>query len=344
VIQAEFSDAALVLLGHGSTLDEDSGAAVFHQAAELRRRNLFAAVREAFWKQEPQVKQVLSTLAAPRVFIVPMFISEGYFSDTVIPRELGFQNVGVQAAGVQALACPTANGAHNSVLRGPESDRKIKGSDGAAPCGPGPRTTELCAPFAGDKLKLELQPNSWRVQARGSQKLIYCQPIGSHDSLAEVLMARAQEVVESFPFPRPPAAKDTTLFIAGHGTEQNQRSREAIERQTEVIRARDLYADVQAVFLEESPRIGECYELAKTKNVVVVPFFISDGLHVKKDIPVMLGEPKRIVEQRLQHGQAAWRNPTERQGKLVWYSSSVGNAPQIAEVILARVCEAAVWG
>jgi len=74
---------------------------------------------------------------------------------------------------------------------------------------------------------------------------------------------------------------------------------------------------------------------------VVVPFFISDGLHTQEDIPVLLGEAKRTVEQRLAAGQPTWRNPTEKNGKLVWYSPSVGSAPELAEVILERVREAA---
>src|SRR5580765_5337750 len=86
-----FSDAALVVLGHGSTKNAESSAPVYQHAAELRRRNLFAEVREAFWKQEPQVKNVLADIAEPRVFIVPLFISEGYFSSDVIPHALGFQ-------------------------------------------------------------------------------------------------------------------------------------------------------------------------------------------------------------------------------------------------------------
>ena len=86
----DFSDAALVVLGHGTTQNAGSAAPVYQHAAELRRRNIFAAVREAFWKQDPQIKTVLAGLSAPRVFIVPLFISEGYFSDEVIPRELGF--------------------------------------------------------------------------------------------------------------------------------------------------------------------------------------------------------------------------------------------------------------
>ena len=73
--------------------------------------------------------------------------------------------------------------------------------------------------------------------------------------------------------------------------------------------------------------------------MVIVPFFLSDGLHTMEDIPVLLGEPERIVKQRLAAGQLTWRNPTERNGKLVWYSPAVGTAPRIVEVILARVRE-----
>src|SRR5271165_1095030 len=86
----EYPDAALVLLGHGTALNNESAAPVFQHAAELRRRGLFREVREAFWKQEPHIRKVLEETAAPRIFIVPLFISEGYFSTEIIPNELGF--------------------------------------------------------------------------------------------------------------------------------------------------------------------------------------------------------------------------------------------------------------
>ncbi|HEU0038196.1 MAG TPA: CbiX/SirB N-terminal domain-containing protein, partial [Verrucomicrobiae bacterium] len=95
------------------------------------------------------------------------------------------------------------------------------------------------------------------------------------------------------------------------------------------------------VYLEEEPRIATCYELAQTKNIVIVPFFISDGMHTQEDIPVLLGEPRRGVKQRLAAGQPTWRNPTERKGKLVWYAPAIGTAPALADVILERVREAA---
>src|ERR1019366_9740506 len=172
-------------------------------------------------------------------------------------------------------------------------------------------------------------------------ELFYCRPVGSHDSMTKVILSRAAEVVKQFPFPRAPKNSETTLFIAGHGTEKNENSRQAIERQLELIRAMKIYADVFVIFLEESPRIDECYSLAQTRNMIVVPFFISDGLHTQEDIPVLLGEAKRVVGQRIAAGQPAWRNPTEKNGRLVWYSPAIGSEPHIADVILERVREKA---
>ncbi len=73
----------------------------------------------------------------------------------------------------------------------------------------------------------------------------------------------------------------------------------------------------------------------------MVPFFISDGLHSNEDIPVMLGAPKKTVQERLKSGQPTWRNPTERDGKRLWYSPSIGSEPHLADVILERVREVA---
>ncbi len=275
----DFSNAALVLIGHGSTLNADSSAPTYLHADELRRRGIFAQVIECFWKLEPGIAGVLRGVYAPQVFIVPLFISEGYFTEEVIPRELG-----------------------------------------------------LCQ---------NNQADFPRIQQRGSQTLYYCGPVGTHESMTEVLLARAREVVETFPFPRSPKTRETTLFIAGHGTGNNENSRKAIEHQVELIRGRNIYAEVHPAFMEEEPRIGDCYKMASTRNLVMVPFFISDGLHSFEDIPEMLGEPKRVVQERLKSGQPTWRNPSEKQGKLVWYSPSVGSEPHIADVILERVREKA---
>lgn len=89
MVHLDFHDAALVLVGHGSTTNAESAAPVFQHAAALRARRMFAEVREGFWKQDPRVGQVIAAVAAKRVFVVPLFISEGYFSEEIIPGGLG---------------------------------------------------------------------------------------------------------------------------------------------------------------------------------------------------------------------------------------------------------------
>lgn len=277
----DYPESALVLVGHGSTVNEDSSASLLQQTVELRRRGLFREVVAGFWKEEPSISATMGSVTSSRVFVLPFFISEGYFSEEAVPEMLGF---------------------------------KGKGSGSFS-----------------------------RVQRRNQQVRIYCKPVGTHDCMTEVILSRARGVLRAHPFPRLPAEREVTLFIAGHGTERNSESRKSVVRQADLIRQRNLFADVHPVFMEESPRISDCHKLTATRNLVVVPFFLSDGLHVREDIPVLLGEPGRHVQERLARGQPTWRNPSEQRGKLIWYSSAVGTDPVLADVILERVREAALW-
>jgi sirohydrochlorin cobaltochelatase len=274
-------DSALVLVGHGSSVNETSSKSLDALVARLRQRDCFGQVRAVFYKEGPSLKTAFRGLAQRRVFVVPFFVSAGYFSEEVVPRELGFR-----------------------VTTG--------------------------------------QPVV-RVRACEGQRRFYCHPVGTHDLMTHVILSRSRSVVEDHPFPSMPPEREITLFIAGHGTERNPDSRRSVERQADLIRKRGLYAAVQAVFLEEHPQIADCPRIARTRYLVVVPFFLSDGLHVCEDIPVLLGEPERVVQQRLSRRQPTWRNPTEHHGKLIWYSGAVGTDPVMVEVILERVKEAAGW-
>ncbi|MDA1276516.1 MAG: hypothetical protein O2960_21065 [Verrucomicrobia bacterium] len=274
----DFSDASLIIIGHGSTRNAESAAPVYQHAAELRRRGIFAEVLEAFWKQEPYIAEVARNAASRRAFFAPLFISEGYFTEEAIPLELGFRQ---------------------------------------------PEQASFC-----------------RKQTRGSQTWHYCAPAGTHESMVRIVLARALGVVEKHPFPRAPKPDQMALFIAGHGTERNENSRRAVEYQVEAIRSMRTFFEAHAVFMEEEPKISDCFGMTDARNLVVVPFFISDGLHSREDIPIMLGESEKNVRSRLAGSLGTWRNPTERKGKMVWYSGSVGTEPSLAEVILERVREA----
>ena len=272
-----FSNDALVLIAHGSTVNVRSSAPTRRLVEELRARNLFAEVVCAFNLEEPKIDDAPKLVSAKRIFIVPVTISEGHFTEQTIPHRLGLA--------------------------------------------------------AADQTDYE------RVQLRDGRTLIYCHPIGTHASMTDVLLARARDIVAKHPFPKEPKPSETALFIAGHGTKKNANSRKAIEAQVELIRQRGEYTDVHSAFMEESPFIADCYTATEAKHIVIVPFFIADGLHTVEDIPVLLGELETRVKERLTAGQPTWRNPTERHGQLVWYTEAIGSEPSLPEVILERVRE-----
>ncbi|HEY6675981.1 MAG TPA: CbiX/SirB N-terminal domain-containing protein, partial [Terrimicrobium sp.] len=72
-----FSDCALVLVGHGSTLNPDSSAPTHAHARLLRTRGIFREVHSCFWKEEPSMREVLRMIESAKIYVVPVFISEG---------------------------------------------------------------------------------------------------------------------------------------------------------------------------------------------------------------------------------------------------------------------------
>src|SRR5436190_15371007 len=89
------STSALLIVGHGSTVNPDSSAPTLQHGAEIRRRGIFREVASCFWKEEPSLRDALLFFDEPdirEVYVVPNFISEGYFTETVIPRELELES------------------------------------------------------------------------------------------------------------------------------------------------------------------------------------------------------------------------------------------------------------
>src|SRR5947208_3194428 len=87
----EKTDASLLIVGHGSTVNPASSTPTLRHAATIRSRGIFADVACCFWKEEPSLRDALLFFRDPairEVYVVPNFISEGYFTRTVIPREL----------------------------------------------------------------------------------------------------------------------------------------------------------------------------------------------------------------------------------------------------------------
>ena len=201
---------------------------------------------------------------ADEIYVVPDFISEGYFTREIIPREL-------------QLTGPT------TVVRG--------------------------------------------------KTFHYCLPVGVHPSMTDLILRRAREVAPTLD----PA--QTTLIITGHGTGLNQNSAMAIRNQVTLIAAANPgYAAVLDAFMEEPPFIADWDQLAPTSQVIVVPFFISDGLHSYQDIPVLLGIENHSSPAASQR-EIFRLNPHYLRGKTLYYSSSIGTERLLANVILDQVMD-----
>jgi sirohydrochlorin cobaltochelatase len=147
-----------------------------------------------------------------------------------------------------------------------------------------------------------------------------------------LLTRRALEMIDESVKP-----EETSLIIVGHGTGLNQKSTEAIKVQVEAIAASGApFAKVLDAYMEEAPFIADWQTLTDTPNVIVVPFFIADGLHSYQDIPVLLGiesEPTAAASQR----EVFRQNPHAFGDRTLWYSSAIGTDPSLAGVIVDQV-------
>ncbi len=260
-----FSDSALIIAGHGSTMNPDSSTPTQEHAQTLRERGIFREVHSCFWKEEPSFREIFRMVESRTVYVVPNFISEGYFTRKVIPREM-----------------------------------------------------EL----------------SGFLTERDGRTIYYCEPVGNHPHMTEALLHRAREVAPGIP----PA--ETSLMIVGHGTDLNDNSAQAAKEQVRRIKALGEYAEVISAYMEEPPLIADWFKISSQPHVVVVPFFIADGLHSYQDIPVLLGiesEPGPAASEM----DVFRHNPHEMHGRKLYYGSAIGTDPCIADVILDQVIAAA---
>ena len=263
-------------------MNPDSSAPTLAHAAEIRRRNIFGDVQCAFWKEEPSLRDAIFLFdpeTIKNVYVVPNFISEGYFTQTVIPRELEL------------------------------SGRVTKRANG----------------------------QTWN----------YGEPVGNHPLMTDLLVQRAHDIAPGVP------ESKTSLLIVAHGTDLNENSAVAAKREAGKIRRLGRYANVLNVYMEEFPLVSDWNVLTSTPNVVVVPFFISDGLHSYEDIPVLLG----IVEARAgesvdpqkgstpspkRKGEVIFRKePYQIDNRSLFYASSIGTDPRVADIIVEQATAAA---
>jgi sirohydrochlorin cobaltochelatase len=252
--------SALVLAGHGSHISPETAGLVWQHVDELRALNVADEVTAAFWKEMPSFHSVFDILEAEDITVVPLFTAQGYFTQTVIPAEMGLTGA---------------------------------------------------------------------ITQRGGRTIRYSRTLNEHPYLGQVVRQRVEEAVKALDVP----ADQIAVAIIGHSTRRNPESRKATEAQAEQIRAAGLVAEVQAVFLDDTPSISDIYSLTKSPYLVAVPYFLAQGSHTTIDVPRELGIRPNTIDGNVVNGRVVRYTPpvgidADLRGAILELAREVGMPPR----------------
>ena len=252
---------SLLIVAHGSQLNPHSALPAYTHAERIKRWGRYEEVRVAFWRELPTLSHALELLPSEEIVVCPLFISEGYFTRTVIPNELGV----------------SLWDEHPAII----DDRPVH----------------------------------------------YAQPVGTHPKMTAVLEDCATHLLEQ----SGQRGQDCELVLIGHGTERDKRSSRIIYSQAEALRGLGRYHAVTPLFLDEAPRVEDFLQHTTATDLLVLPYFISDGLHTRWDIPSALG---------ISRPDRGFPLPARSHGRRIWYSGAIGSSWSMTDLILERAEQA----
>ncbi|WP_456474182.1 CbiX/SirB N-terminal domain-containing protein [Candidatus Pyrohabitans sp.] len=125
----------------------------------------------------------------------------------------------------------------------------------------------------------------------------------------------------------------TGIVIVGHGSRLPE-TRGIYETIAGIAQARSGYEVRVGYMKHHSPNLVEAVQGMIDegfKRIVVVPLFIVPGLHVRDDIPILLGNKAGEVPE---FGYARVNAPDDVE---ILYAEAIGSDPRLAEVVLDRV-------
>lgn len=144
-----------------------------------------------------------------------------------------------------------------------------------------------------------------------STTISLCRPVGSHDGLAELVLASAESRCRS----RGWHMGDSGLLLIGHGTTRQARSGESLRRHVTRIETRGVFAEVRCAFFDQEPSVTQALDSMTARHKVAVGHFADAGPHGTNDVTTVLAGRKESVA----------------------YAGPVGCDPGLVNLILDRV-------
>jgi sirohydrochlorin cobaltochelatase len=246
---------ALILAGHGSHISPETAGIVWEQVDKLRALGVADEVTAAFWKEMPSFHTVFNSLESTDITVVPLFTAQGYFTQTVIPAEMGLTGV---------------------------------------------------------------------ITKRDRRTIRYARTLGEHPYLFTVVenwVDAARRALRAAP-------EQTAVAIIGHSTGRNPDSRKAAEAQAAHLRQMNIFAQVEAVYLDDTPAIADIYTLTDAPYLIALPFFLAEGSHTTIDVVRELGFTDADRDRQIVNG------------RMVFYTPPVGLTDKLPDLILELAREA----
>lgn len=175
-------------------------------------------------------------------------------------------------------------------------------------------------------------PLTERITPNGHQRVYLTDPVGTDPALPKTMLVRIQAAMKSLCIP----TKDTCVVVIGHGSQKSRASFDHTQHIADAISRQGLKPPIVTAYLEEPPFIKDWRNLTKAQNVVFAPFLISDGYHGSEQIPRDIGFNAKDEDfvAKLNNIQP---NEVTVDGRRLIYLPPIGDAPEMAELILSRV-------
>jgi sirohydrochlorin cobaltochelatase len=241
---------ALVIVAHGSHLNPDASTPTYEHADTVRAAGVFDEVRTAFWKEEPSFREVLRTLESDEVYVVPLFISEGYFTEQVIPRELRLEEWDLEEWDSDGTSATHATLEAGDVEKTVHYCGPVGTHDAMSDVIVRRAETVTDDPDVGEGFGLAVVGHGTERNENSAKAIEYhAERIAERDRFDEVKALFMDE---------DPEIDDVTEFF---GSEDS-----------------------------EAPRAsGRSHGRRPCEDIIVVPLFVADGYHTQEDIPEDMG-------------------------------------------------------
>ncbi|MCW8916940.1 MAG: hypothetical protein OQK24_13945 [Magnetovibrio sp.] len=171
-----------------------------------------------------------------------------------------------------------------------------------------------------------------RIGPNGHQRIILCKPVGTDPGVVKVFASRILTTMRALQIEQ----DDCAIIVIGHGSQKSRASFNSTTQLSQDIAKHGIMAPIQTAFLEEPTLIADWRQLTDAKTVVFAPYLISDGYHGSDEIPRDIGfDPKSTeFQERLEQ---VLPNEVEVDGRRLVYLPPLGDAPEMAELMLNRV-------